>query len=140
MRGLVLDNETARLKTFTRALIGHSVTCVMTAEQAIKKLSEEKWDIIFLDHDLDPNGAVFQPSGPGTGWEVAKWLSDNPDRKPGIIVLHSLYDQGRKNMMGLLPEAMDVPGAWLMLIELKERGLVFNPVPIIGEKGCRPST
>ena len=119
MRILVLDDDKARLELFQRNLIGHLVTCVETAPEAIQQLTEQVFQVVFLDHDL--GGKVFQESGEGTGWEVAKWLSENPTRKPVLTVLHSFNEAGRKNMLALLPEAVEAPGVWLMPIEFKEK-------------------
>jgi len=73
-----------RLDAFKRNLIGHIVCCVTTAKETIEKLSSEKWDYVFLDHDL--GGQTYVPSGPGTGYEVAQWISNNPDQKPEKVI------------------------------------------------------
>jgi hypothetical protein len=86
---------------------------VKTAAEAIKFLQENDVGALFLDHDL--GGMVNVPSGPGTGYEVAKWLEEHPDRKPGQIYLHSFNEAGRKSMKMALPEAIEYPGAWLTL-------------------------
>jgi CheY-like chemotaxis protein len=113
MRILVLDDDKGRLSLFKQKLIGHVVDCVETAPEAIMRLSEGAlWDIVFLDHDLADTQMVA--SGPGTGWEVAKWLSEHLDRKPAQIVIHSFNEPGAKNMLSLLPGAIYVPGIWAM--------------------------
>ena len=110
MKILILDDDITRLDIFKKNLIGHSVVCVMTAQETIQKLSDEIWDYVFLDHDL--GGKMYVPSGIGTGYEVAKWLSENADRKPKKIIIHSFNEPGRKNMQNVLPEAEIFPGAW----------------------------
>lgn len=75
-----------RLDAFKRNLIGHIVCCVTTAKETIEKLSSEKWDYVFLDHDL--GGQTYVPSGSGTGYEVAQWISNNPDQKPEKVIIH----------------------------------------------------
>lgn len=111
MRILILDDDKTRLSTFKQRLIGHDVCCVETSSDTIKKLSEEKWDAVFLDHDL--NGQAYVPSGPGTGYEVATWLSEHEDRKPNRIILHTFNGPGAQNMLNKLPEAFYNPGAWI---------------------------
>lgn len=111
MKILILDDSSLRLVKFQHKLIGHKVVCVETAEEAIEELFLEKFDVVSLDHDL--NGEVYVPSGPGTGWEVAKFLSDNPDRCPETVCIHSLNQYGRVKMAELLPGAEIRPGNWL---------------------------
>ena len=114
MKILILDDDQTRHKFFNRKLIGHSVTNVETAADAIKHLSEDTFDAIFLDHDL--GGEIFVNSfGPilNTGYAVAKWLSENPEKQPKQIFIHSLNPVGADNMKALLPDAALVPGCWV---------------------------
>ena len=111
MKILILDDDHLRLNQFKRNLIGNNVTNVTTVHDTIKLLKEKLWDIVFLDHDL--GGQIYVPSGPGTGFEVAEWLRDNPERKPKKIVIHSFCEYGRNNMNKVLPESIIFPGAWL---------------------------
>jgi len=112
MRILVLDNDRARLKLFKQKLIGNVVDCVETASEAIELLKNNIYDQVSLDHDLTEQ--VFQPSGPGTGFEVAQWIVDHKDRKPKKIVIHSLNNIGAQNILSILPEADYIPGNWLL--------------------------
>jgi CheY-like chemotaxis protein len=107
---LVLDDDVIRLEAFKKNLIGHTVTCVMTAEDAISELKKDGWDYVFLDHDL--GGQIYVPSGPGTGYEVAQWIHNNPEKKPKNVIIHSFNEPGRKNMYSLIPDAVICPGAW----------------------------
>jgi CheY-like chemotaxis protein len=113
MRILILDDDDIRLKHFRQRLMNYTVDCVKTAVEAIKFLQENEVGILFLDHDL--GGMVNVSSGPGTGYEVAKWLEEHTDRKPQQIYLHSFNEAGRNNMKMALPEAIICPGAWLTL-------------------------
>ena len=113
MNVLVLDDSLERLKTFKTNLIGHSVTTVETAKDAINELVQNDYNIVFLDHDL--GGQAFVKSGDGTGFEVAEWLSNHPDRKPKQIVIHSFNPTGAQNMKNVLPEAQVAPGCWTTL-------------------------
>jgi CheY-like chemotaxis protein len=112
MRVLVLDDDPARLKAFVQSLIGHTVVTVSFVKDCIENLQNESWDLLFLDHDL--SGQAYVPSGPGTGYEVAEWLRDNPDKKPKKIILHTFNQLGAVKMREVLPEAQYVPGAWLV--------------------------
>jgi CheY-like chemotaxis protein len=111
MRILILDDDKTLLSTFKQRLIGHDICCVETSSDAIKKLSEEKWDAVFLDHDLA--GQTYAPSGPGTGYEVAQWLSENSEKIPNKVILHTFNGPGAQNMLNILPNAFYNPGAWI---------------------------
>jgi CheY-like chemotaxis protein len=112
MKILVLDDSKTRLSQFKQKLIGHIVDCAETAKEAIELLEKNEYQQAFLDHDL--NGKVHQPSGPCTGYEVAKWISEHGDKKPLRIVVHSFNIIGAQNMITLLPEATYIPGVWLL--------------------------
>jgi len=121
MKILVLDDQETRLIIFRQRLIGNIVECVKTATDAIKKLSEESWDMVFLDHDL--RDKVFEKPGPGTGYEVAVWLRDHEDKKPKQIIIHSYNTKGAMYMKAILPGSIYRPGIWLTLpfIENQEK-------------------
>lgn len=97
MKILVLDDNDARLKAFKKHLIGHILDCVKTAKEAIQKISETKYDAIFLDHDLGDR--ILEPSGYGTGFEVAQWLNEHSEKIPQITIIHSFNVYGARNMM-----------------------------------------
>lgn len=109
---LVLDDEEVRLRAFRAKLIGNVVLTVKTVEECISALENATWDYVFLDHDL--GGKILVESGKGTGYEVAEWLSNHPEKKPKHIIVHSFNAAGAKNMLGLLPEAKYIPGIWTL--------------------------
>lgn len=107
---LILEDNEARVKSFKRKFIGHNLTVTDDASEAIELLKTKSWDYLFLDHDL--GGQEMVSSGPGTGYEVAVFLEENPQYKPANIALHSLNPGGRKNMKSALPEATEAPFCW----------------------------
>jgi len=113
MRILVLDDSSERLKIFRQNLIGHMVDCVKTAREAIDLLSKVEYEIVFLDHDLGDR--VMVASGPGTGYEVAEWLSAHPDKQPRMIFIHSFNPAGAQRMKSVLASAVVAPGIWTKL-------------------------
>ena len=134
MRILILDDDQRRLDQFQQRLIGHVTCCVKTSKETIQKLSEDLWHVLFLDHDL--GGTTYAPSGPGTGYEVAKWLSEHENRKPDQIIIHSFNAPGSKNMRALLPEAFYNPGAWI------NRDMGFwnmDSTEFMPDQGARPN-
>lgn len=85
MRILILEDDTERHKKFRENLIGHKIVIVTQSNQAIKLLQAEKFEVLFLDHDLGDQ--IYVESGLGTGYEVAKWISENMCYKPTIVYL-----------------------------------------------------
>ena len=114
-RILILEDDPARVIQFKSRMVGNHITVVDNPAEAMHELMKHSWDIVCLDHDL--GGQVFVPSGVGTGYEVAAWLAEHPKYKPTHIVLHTLHDEGRANMLVRLPEAVALPGVWFMPFE-----------------------
>lgn len=110
MRILILEDDKKRQAAFRQGLIGHVVTIVESTRETIALLETEEWDCLWLDHDLD--GKVYVPSGPGTGYEVAEWLSVHKDKMPKQVLTHSFNEKGRAEIVRVLPSVVEVPGLW----------------------------
>ncbi len=108
---LILEDSVERMKGFYRRLVGNNVVHVETPAACIAYLKKGGFDVLFLDHDL--GGQVHVPSGPGTGYEVAVWLEENPQYQPEQIFVHSLDPVGSKNILAALPKAQAYPFAWM---------------------------
>ena len=102
---MVLEDNPKRINVFNEMFHFHELWVVGEPKEAIELLKQKKWDILFLDHDL--YGQIHVPSGPGTGWEVAKFLSKQENLKynPKEVIIHSHNEKGAKNMQTLLPWA-----------------------------------
>jgi len=101
-RMLILEDDQERIDRFhDRYHRRYEIVIVGTAAEAIQLLSNENWDIIFLDHDLG--------DGHGTGYEVACWLEQNQQRQPHKIVIHSWNLVGAAKMKAALPWAIQKP-------------------------------
>lgn len=115
MRILILEDDAKRHKQFKMNFIGHVLTIVETAHECIEALVKEKFDALFLDHDL--GGEQMVASGKGTGYEVALWLSKHIDYAPKEIYVHSLNIPGALNMINVLSGvgiyAVRAPFLWL---------------------------
>lgn len=119
MRILILDDDKFRLKIFNRKLIGAVVTCVETEKECIREIQDnDPFDFIFLDHDL--YGKVYVPSGPGTGYEVALWIKDHPEKKPGKVILHTCNEHGIVKMREVLPDALPLSGLFMIDFNLAD--------------------
>lgn len=99
-RVLVLDDTEDRLSWFRQRL--PKLCCAKTAQAAIKMLSSEHFDLVFLDHDLNWMDAGFPNRQFDNGKEVARFLALT--KFPGHVVIHSKSDQAQV-MAKILPQA-----------------------------------
>lgn len=72
-RVFVLDDSQDRISWFRKHIPG--VRYATTAEAALEILSTEKFDCVFLDHDLHWMDAGFPERLHGNGKEVARFLA-----------------------------------------------------------------
>jgi CheY-like chemotaxis protein len=122
MRILIVEDNAERIKAFIDNYTSIAkLSLVLDTKDAIGTLEEnDPFDVIFLDHDL--GGETMVQSGKGTGYEVAQWLVDNPDKMAQFVILHSLNPTGRLNMLEVLTDAygpdriFDGPFAWTRCI------------------------
>lgn len=110
MHILILEDEEVRCRAFRRKFLNHEIVIVAAAQEAIKLLREQTWDLLCLDHDL--GGREMAESGPGTGYEVAQWIAEHEDRRPARVLIHSFNPVGAANMKQALGEAEIAPGFW----------------------------
>ena len=103
MRILILEDTEERIHKFKQKLQGNLVKITDKPKECIEWLRNDgPWDYIFLDHDMGP---VFSQPGEGTGWEVAKWIADNPQYCPTRVFLHTMNNVGAAAMMRTLGDA-----------------------------------
>jgi CheY-like chemotaxis protein len=107
---LILEDDHERHALFRQNLKGHDVHIVEEADACIDLLRDEAWDCLFLDHDL--GGTVMAASGPGTGYQVAVWLHNEPDRIPKIVIIHSFNPGGAQMMHRCIPGSVLKPAIW----------------------------
>jgi CheY-like chemotaxis protein len=96
---LILEDDVKRLEKFAETFHNTGYTIYMTDEvhQCIEILQKHKVDLAYLDHDLGGK-VMVDPDKEPTGYHVAKWLEQNPDRAPRLVFVHSLNPQGSKSM------------------------------------------
>lgn len=105
---LILEDDPRRVEVFESKLGDkHKLTCVDTAQAAIELLEKEKYDVVFLDHDL--GGETFvDPHDPNTGSEVVRWMV-TPDNlchiKGQVIIIHSMNFPAAQSMKASLEDA-----------------------------------
>lgn len=111
---LILEDDPARMLKFFRALSRKAnLTFVETSRNAIQELQEHIFDWTYLDYDL--GGRILANAIEDTGYEVALWLREHPERMPKNVIIHSLDFDGAKRMNQALPQAQIVPAAWYNL-------------------------
>mgnify|MGYP000875712596 CR=1 FL=1 len=106
---MVLEDMPSRIQFFKHKLHRHDVYFFDNADDAMNGLRylNDKWDIVFLDHDLE--GRIFVPSSyHNTGYTVAKFISEN-DIKINQIITHSMNPQGAQNIKAILSRAEIIP-------------------------------
>lgn len=127
MNILFLDDDDARHRTFDNSIaklgINADIAHVSNADQAIKALKRNKYDLVFLDHDL--GGEIYvDVNHRNTGSEVARVIYNNNLQPSAIIIIHSLNPVGAINMQKTIGRGYVVPRAWFYN-ELKE---IFNGI------------
>ena len=115
---LILEDDPTRIPGLTNLfkLVGANVIWTNMASECIAEMKKQKFDIIFLDHDL--GGQVYVKSGENTGYEVALWLSKNVDKKPTQqLYTHTLNPVGRQNILNIFGYGIYAPFVWLRNVQ-----------------------
>jgi CheY-like chemotaxis protein len=108
---LILEDSEERIAIFKERI--PPAVIVNWPEECIAELKRQRWDWLFLDHDL--GGKVFQPSDEKSGYAVALWLEQNPEYKPKNVIIHSLNDVAAPRMHAAIKGSRWIPGVWTML-------------------------
>lgn len=94
MKILVIEDDAERIAFFRTYYRDHDLHVVSDVNLAVQWLSEEEYDRIFLDHDLDlsqPPRWIPQCNRIGVGRDVAHWLIARPEcNKHARIIIHSM--------------------------------------------------
>ena len=118
---LILEDSEERIKAFKKNFFSVDMFYTDKPLVAIEELKKGGYKMLFLDHDL--GGTTYAASDENSGYAVAKWLEENPQHQPPIIVLHSLNPTGVENMNKALPNAKKVPFVWNMQLNF-DAGMV----------------
>ena len=103
-RVFVLEDEEYRVKFFQEIFGDINYFITGKVDIAINTLHAMKFDLIFLDHDLNDVILTEQNNGfrEGTGFDVAKILRDTINCETPCII-HSLNPVGSSNMVRIHP-------------------------------------
>lgn len=112
---LVVEDDPIRIEEFQKRLLDCTVTYTKDTEKARALVFAQKFDMIFLDHDLGYNPeteekttSVFLPSGDGTGYHVAQAIPESIN-KDTMVIIHSWNPRGAENMKDLLDDVQCLP-------------------------------
>src|SRR6059058_692929 len=91
IRVLLLEDDERRCEWFAKRFKGDQLDMATDVARAKELLSSERYDAIFLDHDLMPehyNSATFDDEN--TGYAIAIFLASQPKlQRAATIMVHS---------------------------------------------------
>ena len=108
MRVFVLEDNSSRMVKFRRELIGNRVDHAETLDAGREMILANKYDLIFLDHDLGGKEMV-DSADEDTGYHLALIIASDDRNKETPCVVHSCNPAGADNMVRALPHAVKVP-------------------------------
>jgi hypothetical protein len=129
MKALFLDDMDQRHKSFHNKFGDQfETTHVYGFGEFITAMTNDDYDILFLDHDLSETAIMCDPDDidERTGSDAAKWLVRyyaDKDFKPGVVV-HSMNPIGRKNMVSILKDG------GIDAVPLAFYNLICNPITV----------
>ena len=88
----LLDDDRRRHRWFQKRFDGDELDVAETVEQAKELLAENKYDAIFLDHDLLPHHYESNDHDDyaNTGFAIVEWLNENKDRqRAATVIVHT---------------------------------------------------
>lgn len=108
MKIFILEDNEHRMIKFRRELIGHEIDHAVTVEEGTSLVVANKYDLIFLDHDLGGEEMVdsFQNN---TGYKLAEFIASFTPNKKTPCVVHSCNSAGADNIVRVLPHAVKLP-------------------------------
>ncbi|HLM55707.1 MAG TPA: cyclic-phosphate processing receiver domain-containing protein [Pyrinomonadaceae bacterium] len=100
----ILDDDTLRHEWFARQFKGDRLDVAADPAHAVELLSANRYDLIFLDHDLLPEHYHSDAlDDERTGYAVARWLSERPAAQAdSTVVIHTRNADGALRMAELL--------------------------------------
>jgi len=112
MRILILEDDINRIELFKSKLSMHELTFCTRAMEAVNLVTNVKYDLMFLDHDLE--GKPYEDSDyENTGYQVAKMIPATLNKDTRIII-HSMNPVGAENMKCIIGSSAErIPFSWL---------------------------
>jgi CheY-like chemotaxis protein len=103
----LLDDDHRRHRWFQKRFEGDDIHIAETVDEAKEFLKENRYDAIFLDHDLLPEHYESNDHDDfaRTGYAVAEWLNENRDvNRAATIIVHTRNADGAVKMVEKLRE------------------------------------
>ena len=88
----LLDDDRRRHRWFSKRFDGDEMDVAETVEEAKEFLAENRYDAIFLDHDLLPHHYESNDHDDfaSTGYAICEWLSENKNfQRAAKIIVHT---------------------------------------------------
>jgi len=104
-RILVVEDDGDRIVWFRERM--PNAVFAETATEAVALLNANKFNVVFLDHDLHWTHIADINIFEGTGRQVAQFLQDSDFHGP--VVVHSKNPEGAQLMGEILPNARIAP-------------------------------
>lgn len=116
MKILVFEDMPERKKQFAQNLIGANVDYSQNASEAKLMIAKNKYDVIFLDHDMDLKTNTPSTYDGNNGYAVACFIKEHPEFTPKAVIVHSCNAPGGDAIMFALRDSIDelhrMPFAW----------------------------
>lgn len=103
----LLDDDVRRHRWFAKRFDGDDLDIAENVDEAKELLQENKYDAIFLDHDLLPEHYESNDHDDfaRTGYAVAEWLNENKEiNRAATIIVHTRNADGAIKMVEKLRE------------------------------------
>lgn len=104
LRVFLLDDDTLRHNWFAKQFKRDTLDIAAEPSRAVELLERNRYDLVFLDHDLLPEHYYAENhDDEHTGYAVARWLSERPDRQAtSAIIVHTRNADGALRMVETL--------------------------------------
>ena len=125
MNIFILEDDEERVRTFFIMFCSHNIVVSNSAQYAKTILDNEKFDIIFLDHDL--GGKTFVDSKEeNTGYQVAKHLPKTINFNTRIVV-HSWNTPAANLMVKELEHSDEFTGKIeKLMFDMFDKNIIYN--------------
>lgn len=137
MRILFLDDMKTRRDAFKQNAIGFTVDFAKNAQEAITFLNKNEYDVIYLDHDLEEEHYKSNEDHHEDGRFVARKMREMPQHHGKVVIIHSLNEDGRKNIESILkdlytvykgPETFKVDCIWQFNVKIVLQAIGLIPI------------
>lgn len=108
MHIFILEDNEKRMIKFRRELIGHKIDHAKTLQDGTSLVVTQKYDLLFLDHDLGGREMVDSSDG-NTGYQLAEFIASFTPNKTTPCVIHSCNPCGAENMSRILSHSLLIP-------------------------------